>query len=581
MWLLGKLLERYSPLTAEHLMWAARPGDQDMELALDAPDPWKLMFSGPDNRGTDPHLTSAKYTGYGIVLRAGVGTKSELSIHLQQIDEWPNYRWGSGSDSGGGAIYFFAGGKAYSHNGIEDTGDRPNQDTDLHTNFGVWKDGKFRSIGRHVLDRPMYNLDVAQFAEIAPSSYSTPEYKGRSILLVGEDYFVTFDDVFNEAVPHRFSWFTGKWEDLPFIRIVRGNGRNPGSLKTEIQTEMTKGVWYDGTGDTLAIVSHRRDLNVEPRKFGAVVSMDGGQDFVFRDEDGVKDAMFEGKAGIVRKRANGRTELALIHGTRIEAGGLKLTTSDPDLGISAVFTTPGEVTGVYHAVRASRVRIEPAANAIYVDGVRAALVRNEIQIPAGPHRWQMTAGDPVPMPPRIQRTENIAGGARVIVEPVAGATSYTYEISRDDGATWSAASAVLSGLADGWKVHVRATAHRGVQQSVPGPEYPVYITSKPPLPPDGLSIALRGAGAVLTWGEVLGIREYRLYADGRQIYAGPARTFTDVGAGAQYSVSAVNGNGEGPRSVGASAAKDSWLTFDPGPDERFRRAPADRVYYPR
>jgi hypothetical protein len=251
MWLLGQLLERFAPLTAEHLMWAARPSDQDFELPVAAPDPWKVMFAGPDNRGTDPHLQSAKYTGYGIILRAGVGTPDELSIHLQQIDEGPNYRWGNQPDSGTGAIYFYAHGKAYSHNGTEDTGDRATQDTDLQTNFGAWKDGKFRSIGRNDLVRPMYNLDVAQFAEVVPKSYSTPEYVSRSVMLVGKDYFATFDDVFNEAIPHRLSWFVGRYEELPFIRVVRGGGRNPEDGKTELLASKTKGVWYDGLGDTI------------------------------------------------------------------------------------------------------------------------------------------------------------------------------------------------------------------------------------------------------------------------------------------------------------------------------------------
>jgi hypothetical protein len=578
MWLLGKLLERYAPLTAEHLMWAARPGDQDMELALDAPDPWKVLFAAPDNRGTDPHLESAKYTGYGIILRAGVGTKNELSIHLQQIDEWPNYRWGQGSDSGGGAIYFFAGGKAYTHNGIEDTGDRPNQDTDLHTNFGVWKDGKFRSAGRNVLDRPFYNLDVAQFAEIrASQSYSAPEYKSRSILLVGQDYFATFDDVFNEAVPHRFSWFSGKWEDMPFLQIVRGNGRNRDGLKTEIQTDMTKGVWYDGAGDTLAIVSHRKDLKVEPRKFGAAISVDGGEDLLFRDEDGIREDAFEGKAGVIRKRPGGRTELAIIHGRRITAGGLTLTTVDPDLGISAAFLRPDEVAGIYSAPKATRVRVEPLSGAIYIDGRHIDPVGGEIALPQGTHRWQMTGGDPVPLAPRIARTANIAGGAKILVEPVPGATSYRYELSRDQGQTWTSCPQTITGLDDGIKIHVRATARNTTTQSTPGPEYPVYITSKPPQPPDGLTIH----GKVLSWGEVLGVTEYRLYAGNRRIYTGPTRTFTDANPSTQYAVSAVNGNGEGSRSIPLNASPDSWLTFDPKPGEPFRRNPVEPVYYPK
>lgn len=588
MWMLGKLLERYAPLTAEHLMWAARPGDQDVELPLTAPDPWKVAFpaanSAADNRGTDPHLASAKYTGYGIVLRAGVGTPDELSIHLQQIDEGPNYRWGNQPDSGTGAIYFYAHGKAFSHNGTEDTGDRATQDTDLQTNFGAWKDGKFRSIGRNDLTRPMYNLDVAQFAELVPKSYSSPEYVSRSVLLVGKDYFATFDDVFNEAIPHRLSWFVGRYEELPFIRVVRGGGRNPEEGKTELTTSKTKGVWYDGLGDTLAIVSHRRDLDVQAQKYGCRVRVDGGTDEVFRDNEGVAydsgGITFEGTAGVVRQRADGTIEMALLHGTKITAGGLTLSTTDTDLGIAATLRTPAEVSGLYHAPAASSVKIEPAPTAVYVDGVRQRVAQGTVALQAGTHRWQITSGDPVPNAPRIARTVNLSGGARILVDPVPAATRYRYELSRDNGKTWEPASATLTGLPDGIKLHVRAIAGNASKESAPGPEYPVYVSSQPPLPPDGLSVKLRSGSAVFIWGEVLGVTEYRLYAGDREVYRGLKRSFTAANPAKEYRVSAVNANGEGPKSTAVSTDANSWLTFDPKPDEPFRRGPVAPVYYP-
>jgi hypothetical protein len=567
MWMLGNLLERYSPLTAEHLMWAARPQDQDQEQPLTGPDPWKVFYNVPDNRGTNPHLTSAKYTGYGIVLRAAVDTPDELSIHLQQIDEGPNYRWGNQPDSGTGAIYFYARGKAWSHNGVEDTGDRATQDTDLQTNFGAFKDGKFRSVGRNVLDQPLYNLDVAQYAELRPKSYSTPEFVSRGVLLIGSDYFLTFDDVFNEAIPHRWSWFVGKYEELPFIKVLRGGGRDPEAGRTDLTTVSTKGVWYDGLGNSVILVSHRHDLDVQPTKSGATVHLDGGIDEVFRD--------IANGTGVVRHRKDGTLQMALIRGSRISAGGVTITTIDPELGISATFRTPSEISGIYCAPRESHVQIEGATGVLYIDGARATVWK------AGTHRWQMTAGDPIPNAPRILHTENNANGAHITVEPVAGATRYRYEISRDNAKTWSPATATLTGLAEGTKVHVRAIAANATRESAPGPEYPVYIASKPPLPPDGLSIALRQNSAALIWGEVLGAAEYRLYADDRLVYRGPARTFTDAKPASQYSVSAVNGNGEGPRSLSIRADRNSWLTFDPKPGEPFRRDAVDPVYYPR
>jgi len=80
-------------------MWAARPTDQDMEATVDQGDPYNAIYPKVDNKGTNPHLQAAKYTGYGITLRAAVDTPQELSIHLVQIDDGPNYRWGIASEA--------------------------------------------------------------------------------------------------------------------------------------------------------------------------------------------------------------------------------------------------------------------------------------------------------------------------------------------------------------------------------------------------------------------------------------------------------------------------------------------------
>jgi hypothetical protein len=85
----------------------------------------------------------------------------------------------------------------------------------------------------------------------------------------------------------------------------------------------------------------------------------------------------------------------------------------------------------------------------------------------------------------------------------------------------------------------------------------------------------------LTWGEVLGATEYRLYAGDRMVYHGMAHKYTDAKAAASYAVAAVNGNGEGPRSPAVSTDRDSWLTFDPKLGEPFRRDAVAPSYYPK
>jgi hypothetical protein len=311
--------------------------------------------------------------------------------------------------------------------------------------------------------------------------------------------------------------------------------------------------------------------------------VNGGTDEVFRDNEGVSyDAngmIFAGKAGVVRRHADGSLEMAMIRGSRIAAAGMTISTKDPELGISAAFRTTDEVAGIYCAPRESEVQIGGAKGTLYIDGERQAAA-TVVKLKAGTHRWQMTGGDPIPNAPGILRTENTANGARVIVQPVAGATQYRYEISRDNGKTWSRATENVNG-SDRTKVHVRAIAVNATRESEAGPEYPIYLSSEPPLPPDGLSVALRNGSAVLTWGEVLGVTEYRLYAGDRLVYHGMARAFTDANPAAQYAVSAVDGNGEGPHSMAMSADRNSWLTFDPKPGEPFRRDAVEPLYYPR
>jgi hypothetical protein len=582
LWYLGTRLQRLDPLTAEHLMWAARPTDQDMELSRDSVDPFAPAYDMPDNRGTDPHLVSGKYTGYGITLRAAVGSRDEVSLHLQQIDEGPNYRWGLAGEGGTGVVYYFAGGKSYSFNGTEDVGDRAAQDTDFCTNFGVWKDGVFHSVGRSDLTRPMYDLGVAQFAEVlARPGYSTPEYVSRSVLLAGHDYFVLYDDVYNEQVKHRLSWFVRNGKEFPNIGIVRPKQVQ----RTELQTGSTKGRWYDGVGDSMVVVSHRNDVVAESIAFGARVRGDGIDDLVFRDPAGIHYAgqgvRFDGTAGIVRKN-----EIAIFHGTRIAAGGVTMETTDLDLGISATLSADS-LSGAYYATHPSSVRITGKDGTFFVDGERQSMQT----LPKGLHHWEITTHQPAPMSPRILRTENSSGGAKVFLTPVASAATYRFSISQDGGQTWrdtgesTKPEIALTRLKNETKVHVRAVALNPDRQSLPGPEYPIYITSSPSLPPEGLHLRLNQGSTEVTWGEVLGVAEYRLYArtgsgQFRIIYRGLQRKFTDRSPAAEYQVKAVNGNGEGPGSRIAVSDPSSWRNFDPRPGEPFRRTVAGQVYYP-
>lgn len=618
LWYLGTCLQRYAPLAAEHAMWAALPSNQDMETPPQPPPPWRdIMYRAPDNRGTHPHLRSRKFTGYGVVLRSAVGLPEEVSIHLQQIDQGPNYRWGWAGEGGCGVLYFFAAGKAYSFNGSEDVGDRRDHDTDFCTNFGVFKNGNFRSIGQNVLSQPFYDLGAGQFAQIVPrqgpDAYAAPEYLSRSILLAGHDYFVLYDAVFNPSVAHRLSWFVRRGSELPFIQLVRGaDPKVRETQRTEIQTAATTGVWFDGVGDSMAVVSHRNDLHVEATAYGCRVRAAEIDDLVFDSPQPIRysDAgvSFNGTAGLIRKMPDG-TEFAMFHGTEIGVSGFTFSTTDTDLGISGSLIAGQPPRGVYCAPQSSTVTIATphlsAVTRFYIDGepqTESSASRTlVINLKAGHHQWELTESLPVPIAPNILRTENRAGGAIVFVSPVAAAERYRLELSRDHGVTWSKIDVQsqpaieVAGLAAGEKVHLRVVAVNAEHESLPGPEYPLYVTDAPPPPPDGVRCELTDGAARLTWGEVLGVKEYRLYArragedQTHLLYRGLDRLYEDRRAGIQscnavpetpaapgavlmeYCVTAVNGNGEGASSRMADTNPDSWRNWDPRPEEPFRR----------
>jgi hypothetical protein len=616
MWYLGRALMNYSPLTAEHIMWAARPTDQDMEATVDQGDPFNAMYSQPDNRGTNPHLQSAKYTGYGITLRAAVDTPRELSIHLLQIDDGPNYRWGTAGEGACGIIYFYANGKAYSHNGGEDAGDRIDQDTDFSTNFGVWKGGAFRSIGQNVLSRPLYDLSFAQLAHIVPregtAAYSWPEYVGRIVLLAGDDYFLIYDRVFNPEINHRFSWFVRKGDDFPHIAVLSGNARQEAGLLSSVETDSTSGRWMEGAGDSLVLITHKDGIAAERAPFGARVHVAEGTDLVFMTGTAVQfqegKKSFSGTSGILRERKDG-THVALFHGTHIGAAGLSFTTSDTELGISATISADKRITGMYFAPSVSEVEIGLPPNSdkllVYIDGAAVDGSRSSdgisIKLPAGQHQWELTAGLPVPLAPKIERTESAAGGAIVYGEVVASAPHYTLEMSSDNATTWTERGSgadpafTLTGLGEG-KYHVRLIARNAAHSSAPGPEYPVYVTNDPPAPPDGLRVELSKGAVEIHWGEVLGTTEYRLYRKSptdsgfRVVYAGRSTRWQDldaavggvavprssranpsVGRYTEYYVTSVSHIGESRPSRSANTDPNSWRNWNPTPGERFRR----------
>jgi hypothetical protein len=214
----------------------------------------------------------------------------------------------------------------------------------------------------------------------------------------------------------------------------------------------------------------------------------------------------------------------------------------------------------------------------------------------------LTSSLPVPIAPQILRTENTSSGGRVVIAPSVSATKYHVEVSADNGATWTphttdgSAQPLLTGLQNGKKVHVRAIASNAQHASVPGLEYPLYVTNQPPPVPDGLLVELGKGFATITWGEVLGARTYALYGrlrgakDFQLLTRTATRLYVDHRATIQpcnespggtaepnadgiweYAVAAANDNVESRMSRIVNSDPASWLNWNPRPGEPFRR----------
>ncbi len=611
LWLFGQDLKYYDPLLSENISYVSHPEDMEEEVMDKNSDPFSLMYpEKTDNPGTPPDFKSEKFTGYGIILRAGVNTKDELSVHLQQIDKGPNYRWGIAADGGCGNIYFYASGKSYSHNGKEDSGDRRIQDTDLITNFGVFKDGKFKSIGMNVLSSPMFDLKVGQFAELCSSQnnpYSWPEYQSRSIMLLGSDYFILYDDVHDNNIPGRLSWFTHPQEELPEINIIRAGGlgtySNNGKVdKTELSGKESKGVWYDGTGDFLTFVSHKKGYKADSTPYGGIItSAEGRKDYIFRNDTPVEvnenGLVFSGTAGFIREKEEGKQEWALFHGNKIGNDQLFIGISSWDAAISATFFNGTNLTGNYSGKQASEIRFKWSKSmsgllSFYLDGTKqqAKITNGEfvVYIPEGNHLWNLSTGLPCLPRPEIDFTRNENGKVLFVTRPVPGATSYRFEYSTDVGMIWIKLSeqvkpqVIIKSVEKETKGYVRVIALNKDHESEASVIYPVYFTSEKPHYPDGLKLSINKGKTNITWGKVLGCTEYKLFRklkDSRKfqlIYDGSLRQFTDNKLNDngiyEYAVVAVNGNGESKLSNIVNSDPSSWVNFDPMPGEPFRRS---------
>ena len=395
--LVGEMLLRYEPLLAERLL-AVCPVDSAGFESRKPGDIWRLMLAGETatNTGTPPQLQSAKYTGYGFVLRSGVGTGGEMSVHLQQIDDGPNYRWGRSGDGGNGVIYYYADGKRYSYNRAEDVGDDNMGTGEGSSTFGVLDGHEYKSIGRHELTAPLHDFDFAQFALLEAGPSARPHYRSRSVLMSGNDYIVIYDEVADMRVRGRFSWFTHRDDPVPAIYQLKpgvaaspvqlagpvdGPQLPPGTYKLNRPAkgypDGSIGRYYDGFGDFLTVVTHRGSwqpqiLGVKATSYGARVTLAGRVDEVFRSATRIRhddgELAFDGYAGIVRRYDGQQVEAALFRGRSLAVAGIRASL-ETDSGASEASDWAGQVDARTWAAAGREEEAGASGSAEVGDGV--------------------------------------------------------------------------------------------------------------------------------------------------------------------------------------------------------------------
>lgn len=645
-------LENYDPLLAEHLFFTGSEDAPEVEKKTADSDwltPYRHMHP-ETNTGTNPHLRSVKYTGHGIVLRAGTDTGEELSIHLDQVDKGPNYRWGGQGTGNSGGLYFYARGKVYTAHENEIAGDHIANNLDGVTNFGIMKNGEFRTIGMNELKAPMYDFGTVQFAELLADTtgerYVWPDYVSRSVMLAGTDYFILFDETgTNWREAGRFAWFNRNGEDFPKITFLSNPARKDHWMKA--QTPNTHGFYRDSFGSLLTLVTHKKDeVYVESGKPVAVpfigdehisdfrfdpsanlptgvvpVRTARSHDFVFRDRRNIhyttEQTSFHGKAGLIRRFTDGSLELSLFKGTDIAADGITISIEcQGQAAVSLLRTATGSISGRLKADTPVTLRIGglPAKGRLYANGqavktTAGAVGTTEARFPAGEYRWEYTPGKPAPMHARIARTEYEHGRVKLDIERTSPCEAVLIQTSADGGKTWNdrgKTSKPTFYLPKGetGKIHVRALAINGQRTAAEAPEYPVYFTDQAPHYPEGLWLRTDDNQVSLSWGEVLGTQVYRLYrrkAGEREyslVYEGRERRFTDFEAAGtrkpfelpgsldnrnserqgvivyEYTVTAVNANGESLKSPAETTDPASWRNWYPDTELRFKRQSA-------
>lgn len=635
---LADWMQYYDPLLAENLYWtgAMGPGVETKKTQTD----WNYVHQKRYpmlNKGTNPHLRSTKYTGHGIVLRAGVNTDEELSIHLNQIDRGPNYRWGYQGQGNCGGIYFYAKGKIYTGHENEAVGDHAQNNLDGVTNFGVMKNGAFCNIGMNELVIPLYDLGIVQLAELRSSegsnSFAWPEYLSRSIMLVGTDYFLLYDQTgTNWRAASRFSWFVQKQDEFPLIVFFGKKARPDHWIKGE--TNHSKGFYRDAYGSLLTLVSHKKneiDILYGKKTTPALLKNNNIYEFtpaeknaqtgvlhiraphsldvVFRTETrmtySTDDESFIGEAGVIRRMDNETIQLALMKGTFLSADGISIELSKEGAAVAMTFIDNHSAKGRYKSDGRTSLTLKGLSEGkLYIDGIEQNGTAH-LLLPKGEHCIEY-AREVTPMPTRVVDTEYSPDGTFVYLDKPVSASKVRIEISRDDAQTWEEIGVTSQSIfklepQPVGKIHIRAISMNKKRVADFAPEYPIYTTNEIPHYPEGLHLHLGNNRVDLSWGRILGAQKYRVYRRkvGEEkfalIFEGKANQYSDANVSGvikncmlpghqdninldeetftvyEYTVTAINGFGESLKAPTVNTHPASWTNWNPNTELRYKR----------
>jgi hypothetical protein len=621
LYLIGQELRYYDPILAEHIMWSTSPDLPPFETASDNITEQLIKSKQLNTGGTNPNLKSEKFTGYGYIMRNGFGTPGEMYVFLQQIDQGMNARWGQAAKGGNGIIYYYADGKRYSHNeGIEDVGDNAYGDLERCTNFGVKNNrqcyrciGDYRSVGRNDLTNPLYDFGFAQFASVNANKEASPEYISRSVLMSGNDYILIFDDLMDDSAEGRFSWFVGRRDSFPYIHQLIPdvkpeiiNPFPPDLTKTYQNTDIlfSKGRYYDGKGDFLTLVTHKKDVQTSLKDDICEVKRNEALDLVFRSDKIITYShsgnIFEGTAGIIKHDlAKNEYQGALFIGKKLGIPGICAEWKHkPSFG---GFSIKNYAIGYIGFIQVSepcslQFTLEKKTDkdfVFYLNGlpVSTQITENNgfiIDLKKGKYTWQWTNVGVIPASPIINNTFTGESWSNVEWQPVDGAISYNIQISTDAEKTWSDFAKdikdtqyKLTGLMDNHKIHVRLIAKGPGGISEPSDSYPIYPTSNVPHCPEGLRAVKEGSRVSLTWGQILGANKYTLYQHVKGepvyqvVYSGSEREASVILASTskvyEFCVTATNGIGESEKSILADTDENRIINWYPLPEGTYRR----------